>query len=172
MTAPTRSAADQMAAEFDAIAERDLERLSEFWHDQTTEVFHALDVVLVGRDVIRPFFAELFTAVPDLDFRTEAIHGVDDRIAVGQWRILGTFAGGPFQGIEPTGRPVDLHGIDVMRFAGDGRLDHNDVYYDGLTFARQIGMLPTADSRGERGMRAVFNAVTRVRRSLRRRIDG
>lgn len=39
-------------------------------------------------------------------------------------------------GIEVTGRAA-LRGIDVMRFEG-GVLRHKDVYYDGLTFARQV----------------------------------
>jgi hypothetical protein len=42
----------------------------------------------------------------------------------------------------------------------------NTAYYDGMTFAREIGMLPPRDSQAERAMFAAFNAVTRVRERL------
>ncbi len=41
------------------------------------------------------------------------------------------------------------------------------VYSDGTTFARQIGMLPTAGSRADRAMQSALNAVTRARSRLR-----
>lgn len=87
---------------------------------------------------------------------------------MGQWRLEGDFTSAPFQGIEPTGRHVDVRGIDVMRFEGD-KLRHNDVYYDGLSFARQIGLLPAADSRADRAMIAGFNLISRARDAVRER---
>jgi len=51
----------------------------------------------------------------------------------------------------------------VIRFASDGTLDENTVYYDGAEFARQTGMLPPRDSALDEGMTEVFNAVTRLR---------
>ena len=40
------------------------------------------------------------------------------------------------------------------------------VYYDGMSFARQIGMLPPLDSGAERAMKSAFNTVTKVRRAI------
>lgn len=48
----------------------------------------------------------------------------------------------------------------------DGLLVDNTVYYDGLSFARQIGMLPRAGSRGDRAMTTAFNAQTDLRSTL------
>lgn len=56
-----------------------------------------------GREVLRDVFDELFTAVPDSEFEVEAIHDVDHDTAIGQWHLTGTFDGGRFEGIEPTG---------------------------------------------------------------------
>lgn len=159
-------ASELMREAFQAIDARDLDRLAAVWDDQTTDVFLALGIEITGVAGLRAFFAELFAAVPDLRFTTEAIHDVDGTTAVGQWRIQGTFTGGPFQGIEPTGKPVDLRGVDVMRFE-DGILRHNDVYYDGLTFARQVGLLPAADSAADRAMLAGFNALTKAKDAVR-----
>ena len=64
-----------------------------------------------------------------------------DTAAVVQWHAAGTFTGGPFQGIAPTGRRVEIRGVDVMEIA-DGLIQYNTIYYDGATFARQIGLLP------------------------------
>ena len=48
----------------------------------------------------------------------------------------------------------------------DGLLVDNTIYYDMLSFARQVGMLPSAGSRGDRAMTAAFNAQTDLRRRL------
>jgi steroid delta-isomerase-like uncharacterized protein len=164
----TTRASQLMREAFEAIDARDLDRLASLWDDRSTDDFIALGTIVTGETALRGFFGELFAAVPDLQMTVEAIHDVDERTAVGQWRMEGHFTGGPFQGIEPTGRHVDLRGIDVMRFE-DGKLRHNDVYYDGLSFARQIGLLPAADSRADRAMLVGFNALSRAKDAVRER---
>jgi steroid delta-isomerase-like uncharacterized protein len=115
---------------------------------------------------VRAFFADLFAAFPDFDI--EVVHLVgDESSAVIQWRARGTFTGSPFQGVHATGRAVDLRGCDVMEF-DDGRLRHNTIYYDGLAFARQIGMLPREGSSADKAMTAAFNAGVDVRSRLRK----
>ena len=113
-----------------------------------------------GRQAIRAFFTEMFVAFPDLTMSAERIVG-DDRAAVAQWAVTGTFSGGPFQGIRPTGARVSFRGVDVMEVE-DGLIQRNTIYYDGATFARQIGMLPGQGSRIDRLMVAAFNARTRL----------
>jgi steroid delta-isomerase-like uncharacterized protein len=159
-----RSAGDLMRAVFAALTKRDLEALASMWHEEVVEDFVVLGVFR-GRAAARAFFAELFAAVPDLEFQTERILEAGGSIAVGQWKIRGTFSGGPFQGIEPTGRRVELRGVDVMEFE-DGLLRRNTIYYDGLSFARQIGLLPVLGSVADRAVMTTFNAVTRVRRRV------
>lgn len=79
-----------------------------------------------------------------------------------------TFTGSPFQGIHATGRRIELRGCDVMQFE-QGQLKHNTIYYDGLGFARQIGMLPREGSRADKAMTVAFNTRTGVVARLRRR---
>jgi hypothetical protein len=45
----------------------------------------------------------------------------------------------------------------------------NTVYYDGLAFARQIGMLPREGSTADRAVLAAFNATTKAKTRLRNR---
>src|SRR6266550_127154 len=91
-----------------------------------------------------------------------------DETACVQWRSVGTFTGEPFIGIEPTGRRIELRGVDVMEIE-DGKIVRNTVYYDGAAFARGVGMLPAQDSGTEKAMYAAFNAATRLRRAIRER---
>jgi hypothetical protein len=77
--------------------------------------------------------------------------------------VGGTFVGGAFLGFRPTGRRVVLRGVDVMEIA-NGLIQHNTIYYDGASFARQIGMLPAQGSRVDRSVIGAFNLSTRLRR--------
>lgn len=165
----TTRASDLMRDAFDALAAKDLDRLAEVWDDQTVDHFLALNKEVRGVQELRDFFAETFTALADMRFTVEAVHDVSDTVAVGQWRLQGTFSGGPFQGIDPTGRAVDLRGIDVMAFV-DGKLRHNTIYYDGLTFARQIGLLPSEGSGVDRALVSIFNATTTIKKTVAERL--
>jgi hypothetical protein len=49
----------------------------------------------------------------------------------------------------------------------DGLQYRNSIYYDGASFARQIGMLPPLGSLGDRTLLALFNARSRIRRPAR-----
>lgn len=162
----TPDAATLMKESFAAIAAKDLEHLKTFWHDDIVEDFVVLGPI-EGKDDLAAFFAEMFAAVPDLEFIAERIMPIDASTAVGEWTLRGTLSGGPFQGLEPNGSHVSLRGIDVMKFE-EGLLVHNTIYYDGLAFARQIGMLPTEGSKTDRAMTASFNALTKVKSQLRR----
>ena len=164
--ATTPDPATVMKESFAAIAARDLETLRAGWHDDIVEDFVVLGPIK-GKDDAAAFFAKMFTAVPDLEFTAERIMPVDATTAVGEWTLRGTLSGGPFQGVEPNGSAVSLRGIDVMKFE-NGLLVHNTIYYDGLAFARQIGMLPTEGSKTDRAMMASFNALTKVKSQLRR----
>ena len=148
--------------------ERDLSDPYRFWTDDSVDHFVAAGVTVRGAQALTGWFQELFDAVPDWSMQIENCFDDGDRQAVVQWRGTGTFTGTPFLGIEATGRPIDIQGVDVMRLDADGNVETNTVYYDGAEFARQVGMLPARDSALDRGMLAAFNGSTRLKRRLRR----
>jgi steroid delta-isomerase-like uncharacterized protein len=150
---------------FDALGKRNLDAALAHVADDSVDDFVAIGEVR-GKAAIRRFFEELLAAFPDFEITVGRIVA-DHEAAVVQWRARGRFSGGPFQDIQPTGRPVEIRGVDVMEIAG-GLVRHNTIYYDGASFARQIGMLPRAHSAADRAMIATFNAVTRVRHRLTR----
>ena len=161
-----RQPKDVAEAIFVAVAAKDLEATTEFLHPDAVDDFVAIGQ-FHGRDAIHGFFRELYAAFPDFRITVERIVG-DDRTAVVQWEASGTFSGGPFQGILPTGRPATIRGVDVMEIE-EGQVRHNTIYYDGAAFGRAIGMLPRAGSSADRAMVASFNAVTRLRSKVRAR---
>jgi len=53
---------------------------------------------------------------------------------------------GQFQGIEPTGREVEIHVIDIVRVS-DGRIVEHWNCVDRLGLLAQLGVLPGAEAR-------------------------
>jgi steroid delta-isomerase-like uncharacterized protein len=168
-TAPETSSPGQLARKSfeDLFDRRDVDAVRALWTEESVDHFLALGVDARGPEQLAAFFTEFLAAVPDWKMTIENIVE-DDRHAVVQWTGSGTFDGGPFQGIEPTGKRITMRGCDVVRFTEDGKLEENTVYYDGAEFARQIGMLPPRDSMADKGMTETFNTVTRLRRKIGR----
>lgn len=142
---------------FDAAGRRDLDALSARYRDDVVIEWVPAGTFR-GKQAVRDFWAEIFGAVPDS--RLELLNLICEAdFVVGQWRWRGTFTGTPYLGVHATGKPVDFRGCDVMRFV-DGLLAEETVYFDGLGWARQIGMLPGEGTIGDKAMRTAFNAQT------------
>jgi predicted ester cyclase len=92
-----------------------------------------------------------WAAFPDLHFTSGPMwlepHGES---LTWSWRMEGTHGGviDP-PGFAPTGKRIDIDGIDVWDFA-QGRIERYRAYYDMATLARQIGAMPPSGSAGER----------------------
>lgn len=163
----------------DAADRRDTDAMAARYRDDL-EVEWLPVGVFHGKETVREFWAQVFAAVPDSRLAVTSLI-VEGNQAVAEWRWRGTFSGSPYIGIHATGHAVDLRGCDVMRFA-DGLLSQESVYFDGLRWARQVGMLPSEGGLADRAMTAAFNTQTEVRalahrvaerlRSARRPGDG
>lgn len=149
---------------FDAVAARDPDAMAACWHPDGVEDIIPQGVFR-GPEAVRSLFTELFTAIPDFEFTVTRITA-DHEVAAVQWRATGTFTGGPFEGIEPTGKRVELRGTDCVEIDEEGRITRNTAAYDGMAFARGIGMLPPENSGAEKAMRGAFNAVTKLRKAV------
>ncbi len=60
--------------------------------------------------------------------------------ASARWTLRGTHTGS-FVGLPPTGRPVEVPGILMLRFAGD-RIIEGWSGFDALDLMQQLGVLP------------------------------
>jgi steroid delta-isomerase-like uncharacterized protein len=148
---------------FEAIANRDTSAMAGHWREDGVDDLVPLGP-LRGTGEITAFFRELFAAIPDLEMTvTRVVAG--EREAAVEWRLTGHFTGGPFQGVDATGRRIDMRGLDLLEVE-DGAIVANTAYYDGMTFARQIGLMPPENSSAENAMKSAFNAATRMRRAV------
>ena len=167
MATETRSLTELARHVFtDVLNRRDADALREYWAEDVVEVFPT--GILRGQDAVHAYFAETFAAMPD--FRIEATHIAEsgEETVFVKWHTSGTFNGGPWNGIEPTGDRLEIDGMDCFTIR-DGLVVHNFIVFDQMSFARQIGMMPPDGSAGDRALRAAFNAKTKLRDRLRSR---
>jgi steroid delta-isomerase-like uncharacterized protein len=151
---------------FEAVAAKDLERMTSFWQPGATDELHGL-ASLRAPEGIREWFTNLFAAVPD--FRIEIVDLIADgeKVAV-RWQMTGTFSGeARFEGAVATGATIDISGCDVLTVHG-GKIQHNDAYLNGMQMARQLGVLPPQGSGQERAMVGAANLKARLVRRLGR----
>jgi steroid delta-isomerase-like uncharacterized protein len=167
---PRRQTAKQvektLRAYFDAATRKDLDEMVTFYDPDVI-----LDLVPVGvmrgAGEYRAYFEEVFGAVPDAEFTIVRVVA-NSSTGVVEWRFNGTFTGAPFQGVEANGRRIQLRGCDCFEVK-DGKIVKNTAFYDGMEFARAIGMMPAQDSGAERAMKQAFNAVTKLRKAVQER---
>jgi steroid delta-isomerase-like uncharacterized protein len=163
-TAPTDvSNAELVRWAFDRVNAKDLDALKTLWTDDTVERFP--DATVHGKDAIAEYFADKFRAFPDWHMEVVAVAEDGEHVFV-QWRLTATHEGAVL-GIAPTGKRVEIDGMDhfVIR---DGRVVSNFVVLDQMQYARQIGMMPPDGSAADRGLKAAFNARTKLAERLGR----
>jgi steroid delta-isomerase-like uncharacterized protein len=139
------------------------ERYVEAWNSYDAEAIEELvapDVVWLdpalpeparGVEEVKDFMRRSWAAFPDLHFTAGPLwldaHGDSVTWA---WRMEGTHQGEiEPPGFAPTGRRIDIDGIDVWDFAED-RIERYRAYYDMAALAQQLGVMPGPGSRGER----------------------
>lgn len=84
----------------------------------------------------------LSTAFPDCRFTTEEIIEEGDKVVT---RGVMTGANtGPFAGMPPTGKPVRVAYIDLLRFS-DGRMVEHAAQLDQLGLLQQLGAIPAPE---------------------------
>ena len=79
-------------------------------------------------------------AFPDLQVNAEDLIAEGDRV-VARWSSSGTHKG-DFMGIPPTGKQVQITGIDLFRFSGGKIAEHWGVF-DQLGMLQQLGVAPS-----------------------------
>ena len=147
---------EQFAREF-------AERYVEAWNSHDADRIEPLvirDVVWLdpalpeparGLDEVKELMRSAWVAFPDLRFTSGPLwlDPHEDSMSWA-WRMEGTHDG-PLDppGFAPTGRRIDVDGIDVWDFE-DGRIRRYRAYYDMADVARQLGVMPPPGSRGER----------------------
>ena len=103
-------------------------------------VGHGIDVR--GPQGLKQFIAMFRAAFPDLDFSIQDMLAEGPQVA---WRftLRGTQQG-EFQGIPPTGKPVEMTGIVISRFDG-GMWVEDWVEADRVGMMQQLGVFSSPE---------------------------
>jgi steroid delta-isomerase-like uncharacterized protein len=95
----------------------------------------------LDREGFKRMIGKYRTAFPDLTMTSDEVVEAGDRV-LHRWTCRGTHRGS-LQGLAPTNKPVEIHGISVIRFEGDKPVEEW-VEWDALGLMRQVGALPEA----------------------------
>ena len=145
---------------FDAIAARDVEAAVALWAEGGREYVRG-QVDVIAPEGVREFIGGLIEAMPDMKMEVVETTTEGERCAV-RWTLTGTFAGpGALNGVQATGSPLKLEGVDVLTVR-EGKVQANDAFSDGMTAARQIGLMPPQGSSAEQRLMGAFNVKTKV----------
>jgi steroid delta-isomerase-like uncharacterized protein len=144
--------------------QRDSSVLRQVWTADTIVRFP--DRTCTGADEIAAYFDEAYAAMPDWHMEVVSIAADGDDVFV-HWHLTGTHTG-PLLGIEPTGKPLAVDGMDhfVVR---DGKVVSNFVIFDQMQYARQIGMMPPDGSSADKAVKSAFNLRTKLVQRVRER---
>jgi steroid delta-isomerase-like uncharacterized protein len=119
----------------------DVEAIVEMHTEDSVFENHTTGDVNEGREAIERSIRGIFTVFPDLSFETRRRYVRDD-LVVQEWTARGTHLGKMSRAgliVEPTGRSVEYRGMDVIPIQ-DGLVARKDVYSDGVTLLRQLGL--------------------------------
>lgn len=150
---------------FEAVGRRDISAMLACWHPAATEFIAGVGELRVPEDYV-PYFEELFAGFPDMASEVVDVVAGPGRAAV-HWRSPATHLG-PYRGLRPTGKRVEMRGLDLLRVE-DGLIRRNDAYYDGLGLAEQLGVLPPFGTAQYRALFGAVNLANAARRELSKR---
>lgn len=125
----------------------------------------ALPLPASGRAEVADLVSATVNAFPDYEFTPPAPWAIaDDRLtAYVPWRMTGTNTGSFHPpGYAPTGRAVNLTGIDVWRFR-DGLIWRYRAVYNYSLLARQLGLAPPRNGKLERLAVSAQRLLVRLR---------
>jgi ketosteroid isomerase-like protein len=102
-----------------------------------------------GRAACLEFYGGWIEAFPDAHIEVGDVHFVDD-VALEEGTFTGTHDGTlhtPVGDIPPTGRPVKVDYVQVLRFR-DGEHVYFNLMFDRLLMLEELGLLPAPEPAG------------------------
>jgi steroid delta-isomerase-like uncharacterized protein len=131
--------AAQMRSAYDLLNAGDLDGFAELLSEDFVEHEQAPGLA-PGKEGVVQFFTMYRAAFPDLRFEPEQYFVNGDTAAV-YVRATGTHQG-EFMGIPATGKSIDAHGVDIVRFRDDGVGREHWGVFDAMTMMQQLGVVP------------------------------
>jgi steroid delta-isomerase-like uncharacterized protein len=121
----------------------DLDGVLDLYADDGIQIMP--DGMFEGRNAIYERLARELEAFPDVHHTVRSFIEQGDTFA-DEWTFAGTHTG-PFllpngSTLPPTGKSVEIRGMEVVRVRPDGTIVLNSLYYDNLAVAVQLGLVP------------------------------
>jgi len=120
----------------------DLDACMELYAENASQRMH--DGIFEGVDAIRGRLARDLEAFEDAKYVVESFFAQGDEFA-DEWTFTGTNTG-PLRlpdgsVIPPTGRPVEIKGMEYVKVR-DGKIVVDNLYYDFMAAVAQLGLVP------------------------------
>jgi steroid delta-isomerase-like uncharacterized protein len=128
-----------MRQAYDLINAGDLDGFAALLADDFVE-HEATPGLAPTKEGVLQFFTMMRAAFPDLRFEPQQFFTNDDTVAI-YFRFSGTQTG-DFMGIPPTGKSVDVHGVDIVRFEDDELGHEHWGVFDAMAMMQQLGVVP------------------------------
>lgn len=128
----------------DAVNRHDPEGIAALYVEDGISRDVGRDMALMGRSQIRESMRVYFDAFPDLAW-TPRRFSCDGNVAYLEWHGTMTHTG-PYHGVAPTGRQVEVDGCSVLVLGESGSIVSGHIYWDVASLLRQLGLMPTWDS--------------------------
>lgn len=138
MSRDSNIAAQELLGEL--INSGELDRLDEVFADDVVDHDPA-DGQGPGPQGFKDFFSTLRSAFPDAKVEPATIVADDEHVCIA-YTLTGTHEG-EFEGVAPTGRSIEVRGVQIGRFR-DGKIVERWGSTDELGIMRQIQAVPAA----------------------------
>ena len=125
--------------------DHDVDAIVSMHTDDSVFENHTTGDVNIGKEAIGKAITGIFAVFPDLSFEARSQYIRDD-LVVQEWTARGTQDGPMTRSgikVEPTGRKVEYRGMVVIPIM-DNLVARKDVYSDGVTLLRQLGLTEIA----------------------------
>jgi steroid delta-isomerase-like uncharacterized protein len=114
-----------------------------------------------GHDQVQAFYAGLLQALPETHLDVQRRHAGDAAVIL-EVIVRGRHFG-PWRGLPPTGRRVELPLCGIFTFDDEDRIAGERAYYDRATLLRQLGVFHEPDSVMGRISTVVLHPFTMAR---------
>lgn len=125
--------------------DHDVDAIVSMHTDDSVFENHTTGDVNIGKAAIAKAITGIFGVFPDLSFEARSQYVRDD-LVVQEWTARGTHQGAMSRSgmtLEPTGRVVEYRGMDIIPIR-NGLVARKDVYSDGVSLLRQLGLTEIA----------------------------
>ena len=125
------------------------EKLNQGLYENIDKAYHQSHIYhgaggyqMVGTNAMKKVIRDFRAGFSDLYIEND-IFGSGDR-AVNHFRITGTHDG-LWEGLEPTGKQIDVTGISINRF-DNGKMVEEWEFWDEMTLLKQLGVISKDDN--------------------------